>query len=59
MTKQEISTFIEKMAELGDTDWTPENVSEAYGDSSLSQALADQKATIEYFGDIIASVLNH
>jgi hypothetical protein len=59
MTRQEISTFIEKMAELGDTNWTPESVSEAYGDFSLAEALADRKSIIDDFGNIIAAVLNH
>ena len=39
MTKQEIQEFIERMQEAGD-DWTEEQVTREYGDTSLEEATA-------------------
>lgn len=58
MTDIEISTFIETMEEIGDTEWTPESVQEEYGDMTLAEALADRKSIISQFGDIIGTILN-
>ncbi|MCD8018727.1 MAG: hypothetical protein LUF92_03830 [Clostridiales bacterium] len=57
MTRQEIDTFIETMEEIGD-EWTLEDVERVYGDDSLEDALADRKASVAIFGDIIGTVLN-
>lgn len=57
MKKKEVSTFIEEMQSIGD-EWTPEQVEEVYGDSSLEEALADRKSSINMFFDIIGQVIN-
>jgi hypothetical protein len=57
MKKKEISTFIEEMESIGD-EWTPEQVEEVYGDSSLEEALSDRKASLSKFFDIIGKVIN-
>ena len=45
------------MEAIGD-EWTPEQVEDVYGDSSLEEALDDRKATIGTFFDIIGKVIN-
>lgn len=57
MTKSEIATFIEKMEEIGDS-WTEEEVEDAYGDSTLDEALADRRSSVGKLTDIISKVLN-
>ena len=57
MKKKEISTYIEEMETIGD-EWTPEQVEEVYGDSSLEEALSDRKASLSKFFDIIGKVIN-
>ena len=57
MKKKDIATFIEEMESIGD-EWTPEQVEDAYGDSSLDEALADRKASVGTFFDIIGKVIN-
>ncbi len=57
MKKEEIDTFLEEMEAIGDI-WTPEQVEDVYGDSSLSEALADRKAALGIFFDIIGKVIN-
>ena len=57
MKKKDISAFIEEMEEIGDV-WTPEQVEDVYGDSTLEEALADRKSSMGMFFDIIAKVIN-
>ena len=57
MKKKDINAFIEEMEEIGDV-WTPEQVEDVYGDSSLEEALADRKAAMGMFFDIIGKVIN-
>ena len=57
MKKKDIATFIEEMEFIGD-EWTPEQVEDVYGDSSLDEALADRKASLGTFFDIIGKVIN-
>ena len=57
MKKKEIEMFIEEMESIGDV-WTPEQVEDVYGNYSLSEALADRKAVLGTFFDIIGKVIN-
>lgn len=57
MKKKDISAFIEEMEAIGD-EWTPEQVDDVYGDSTLDEALADRKSAIGTFFDIIDKVIN-
>ena len=57
MRKKDIDTFIEEMEAIGD-EWTPEQVEDVYGDSSLEEELEDRKATIGTWLDIIGKVIN-
>lgn len=57
MKKNDIDAFIEEMEEIGDV-WTPEQVEDVYGDSTLEEALADRKSSMGTFFDIIAKVIN-
>ena len=45
------------MEAIGD-EWTPEQVEDVYGVSSLDEALADRKASLGTFFDIIGKVIN-
>lgn len=58
MKKREIETFIEEMESIGD-EWTPEQVEDVYGDSTLEDALADRKSSVGTFFDIIRKVINN
>ena len=57
MNKHEINTFIEEMESIGD-EWTPEQVEDVYGSSTLEEALADRKSALNAFFDIIGKVIN-
>lgn len=57
MRKKDVATFIEEMEAIGD-EWTPEQVENVYGDSSLGEALDDRKETLGTFFDIIGKVIN-
>ena len=57
MKKKDIATFIEEMESIGD-EWTPEQVEDVYGDSSLEEALADRKASLGKLFEIIGKVVN-
>ena len=57
MKKSDIETFIEEMEAIGDV-WTPEQVEDVYGDSSLEEALADRKSALGSFFDIMGKVIN-
>ena len=57
MKKKDINAFIEEMEEIGD-EWTPEQVEDVYGNSTLEEALADRKSSIGTFFDIIGKVIN-
>ena len=57
MNKKEIETFIEEMEMIGD-EWTPEQVEDVYGNSSLEEALADRKSAVGTFFDILGKVIN-
>ena len=57
MKKKDVAVFIEEMAAIGD-DWTPEQVEDVYGDSTLEEALADRKSALGTFFDIIGKVIN-
>ena len=39
-------------------EWTPEQVEDVYGDSTLEEALADRKSALNTFFDIIGKVIN-
>lgn len=58
MKKKDIDTFIEEMESIGD-EWTPEQVENVYGDSTLKEALADRKSSVGTFFDIIRKVINN
>lgn len=57
MKKKDVAVFIEEMEAIGD-DWTPEQVEEVYGDSTLEEALADRKSALGTFFNIIGKVIN-
>ena len=57
MNKQEISIFIEEMEEIGDK-WIPEEVENVYGRQTLHEALADRKAQLDIFFDIVGKFIN-
>jgi len=57
MNKTEINTFIEEMEAIGD-EWTPEQVEDVYGDSTLEEALSDRKSALNTFFGIIGKVIN-
>lgn len=57
MEKKDIATFIEEMETIGD-EWTPEQVEDIYGDSTLDEALEDRKSSLDTFFDIIGKVVN-
>ena len=57
MKKKDIAAFIEEMDSIGD-EWTPEQVEDVYGDSTLEEALADRKASVGIFFDITGKVIN-
>lgn len=58
MKKKDIATFIEELESIGDK-WTPEEVEDVYGDSTLEEALEDRKSSVGMFFDIIGKVLNN
>lgn len=58
MKKKDIDSFIEEMDSIGD-EWTPEQVEYVYGDSTLEDALADRKSSVDTFFDIIRKVINN
>ena len=58
MKKKDIAAFIEEMESIGD-EWTPVQVEEVYGDSTLEEALADRKSSVGTFFDIIRKVINN
>lgn len=57
MKKKDVALFIEEMEEIGD-EWTPEQVEDVYGDSTLDEALADRKAAVGTFFDIMGKIMN-
>lgn len=57
MKKKDVQEFIEEMEAIGD-EWTPEQVEDVYGDSTLEEALADRKGSVNTFFDIIEKALN-
>lgn len=57
MKKKDIATFIEEMEAIGDK-WTPEQVEDVYGASSLDEALADRKVSLGTFFDIIGKAIS-
>ncbi len=57
MKEKDVAVFIAKMKTIGD-EWTPEQVEEVYGDSSLDEALADRATSLGMFFDIIEKVIN-
>lgn len=57
MKEKDVMAFIEEMESIGDK-WTTEQVVDVYGDSSLDEALADRKASLGTFFDIIGKVIN-
>ena len=58
MKKKDIDAFIEEMESIGD-EWTPEQVEDVYGGTSLDEALADRKSSVGTFFDIIHKVINN
>lgn len=57
MKKNEIDIFIEEMGNIGD-EWTPEQVEDVYGNTTLEDALSDRKSSLNTFFDIIGKVIN-
>ena len=57
MKKKDIDAFIGEMESIGD-EWTPEQVDDVYGDSTLEDALADRKSSVGTFFNIIRKVIN-
>lgn len=57
MKKKDIAAFIEEMEAIDD-EWTPEQVEDVYGDFSLDESLANRKASLGTFFDIIGKVIN-
>ena len=57
MTKAEINIFIDEMEDIGD-DWTPEQVEDVYGNSTLEEALEDRRASLGMYFDIMEKVIN-
>lgn len=57
MNKREINDFIEEMEAIGD-EWTPEQVEDVYGNTSLEDALISRKSDFGAFFDIIDKVIN-
>lgn len=57
MKKRDIRTFIEEMEQIGDI-WTPEQVEDVYGDTTVEEAIENRKEDIGTFFDIIETVLN-
>lgn len=58
MKKKDINAFIEEMESIGD-EWTLEQVEDIYGDSTLEEALADRKSSVDTLFDIINKVINN
>ena len=58
MKKKDIDAFIKEMGSIGD-EWTPEQVEDVYGNSTLEDALADRKSSVDTFFDIIRKVINN
>ena len=57
MKKRDVDVFIEEMEEIGDV-WTPEQVEDVYGNSTLEDALEDRKSSLGIFFDIVSKVIN-
>lgn len=57
MTKAEIETFIETMSNIGD-EWTPAQVRDVYGDSTLEDALAERQGMVNQLAGNIGKLLN-
>ena len=57
MTKSEIETFIETMRNIGD-EWTPAQVKDVYGDSTLEAALAERQGMVNQLAGNIGKLLN-
>lgn len=57
MKKRDVDAFIEEMESIDDV-WTPEQVEAVYGNSTLTEALADRKASLGMYFDIWEKVLN-
>jgi hypothetical protein len=57
MTKAEIETFIETMGNIGDK-WTPEQVRDVYGDSTLKDAIAERQEMVNQLAGNIGKLLN-
>lgn len=57
MTKTEIETFIETMGSIGD-EWTPAQVRDVYGDSTLEDALAERQGMVNQLAGNIGKLLN-
>ena len=57
MNKKDIEVFIEEMKTIGE-EWTPEQVEDVYGNSTLDEALSDRKSSLGSFFDIIERVFN-
>lgn len=57
MTKAEIETFIEIMSNIGD-EWTPEQVRDVYGDSTLEDAIAERQGMVNQLAGNIGKLLN-
>ena len=57
MTKAEIETFIETMNNIGD-EWTPAQVRDVYGDSTLEDAIAERPGMVNQLAGNIGKLLN-
>lgn len=57
MTNTEIETFIETMKNIGD-EWTPAQVRDVYGDSTLEDALTERQGMVNQLAGNIGKLLN-
>lgn len=57
MKETDKNTFIEEMEAIGDK-WTPEQVEDVYGDSTLDEALEDRKSSLNMFFGNIKKIIN-
>lgn len=56
--KERYRCFYWEMESIGD-EWTPEQVDDVYGDSTLEEAPADRKSSVGTFFNIIRKVINN
>ncbi|MDO4292110.1 MAG: hypothetical protein Q4C65_02655 [Eubacteriales bacterium] len=58
MTHEEISTFVETLADHGDV-WTPDQVLDVYGTYALPDAIKDRLSALAKLSDTIMNAAAH